>query len=76
MANENKSMNPLDINKDGKVDLQDAMAAAKKVGIDDIKDVTELAKKAGINSVSDVANLAKNANLADIAKNLTGKKEN
>lgn len=69
-----------DVNGDGKVDLKDAQAAAKKVGIEDLDDVKEMAKKAGINDLSDVAGLAKKAgidagSLGDVAGKILGGKK-
>jgi len=59
----------LDVNKDGKTDLKDLQAAAKKVGIEDVDDVKEAIKKAGVDSVDDIKDLAKKAT------DLLGKKE-
>ena len=41
----------LDVNKDDKVDLDDAKALAGKFGIDDVDDVKKMAKKAGIDDL-------------------------
>ena len=51
----------LDVNGDKKVDLDDAKAAAKKLGIEDVDDVKDMAKKAGIDDIGDVKDLAKKA---------------
>ena len=48
----------LDVNDDGKVNLDDAKALAGKFGIDDVDDVKKMAKKAGLDDLGDLKDVA------------------
>ena len=56
----------LDLNGDGKVDLNDLDAASKMTGIKSVDDLAAAAKKAGINNIDDLKKLATKVGITDL----------